>query len=84
MENRNEKTVGKFFNCASQKFETSLITLKYMRMESHRKWKKENREKNFIITGWKISRSDESLKTVYTEAQLIQGQEIWQLYKGTS
>ena len=83
MENRNEKTVGKNFNCASQKFETTLITLKYMRMESHRKWKKENREKNFIITGWKISRCDESFKLINTEVQLIQGQEIGQLFKGT-
>ena len=31
-------------------------------MESHRKWKKENREKNFLITGWKFSRYDESFK----------------------
>ena len=53
-------------------------------MESYRKWKKENREKNFIITGWKISRYDESFKPINTEVQLIQGQEIGQLYKGTS
>ena len=46
--------------------------------------RQENREKNFIITGWKFSRYDESLKPVNTEAQLIQGQEMWQLYKGTS
>ena len=83
MENRNEKTVGKI-NCASQKFETTLITLKYMRMEFHRKWKKDNREKNFIITCWKFSRYDESFKPINIEAQLSQGQEIWQLYKGTS
>ena len=50
-------------------------------MECYRKWK-ENREKNFIITGWKISRYDESFKPINTEAQLIQGQEIWQLFKG--
>ena len=69
-------------NCASQRFETILITLKYMRMESHKKWKKENREKNFIITGWKFSRYDESFKLINAEVQLIQGQEIWQLFKG--
>ena len=41
-------------------------------------------QKNCTITGWKISRNDECFKPVNTEAQLIQGQEIWQLYKGTS
>ena len=70
-------------NCASQRFETILITLKYMRMESHKKWKKENREKNFIITGWKFSRYDESFKLINAEVQLIQGHEMGQLFKGT-
>ena len=51
-------------------------------MEPYRKWKKENREKNFIITGWKISRYDESFKPINTEVQLIQRQEIGQLFKG--
>ena len=51
-------------------------------MESHRKWKKETREQNFIIIGWKIIGYDESFKRINTEAQLIQGQEIWQLFKG--
>ena len=51
-------------------------------MESHKKWKKENREKNFIITGWKFSRYDESFKPINTEVQLIQGQEMGQLFKG--
>ena len=50
-------------------------------MESYRKWKKETREQNFIIIGWKITRYDESFKPINTEAQLIQGQEIWQLFK---
>ena len=44
----------------------------------------ENRANNFIITGWKIPRYTESFKPINTEAQLIQGQEMWQLYKGTS
>ena len=69
-------------NCASQRFETILITLKYMRMESHRKWKKENREENFIIPGWKFSRYDESFKPINIEVQLIQGQETGQLFNG--
>ena len=56
--------------------------MKYMIMESHRKWKKVNREKNFIITGWKFSRYDESFKPINTEVQLIQGQEMGQLFKG--
>ena len=51
-------------------------------MESYRKWKKENREKNFIITGWKISRYDENFTPINKEAQLTQGQEIGQLFKG--
>ena len=51
-------------------------------MESHRKWKKENREKNFIITGLKFSRHDESFKLINREVQLIQGQEMRQLFKG--
>jgi len=50
-------------------------------MESYRKWK-ENSEKNIII-GWEISRYHESFKPINTEAQLIQGQEIWQLFKST-
>ena len=41
-------------------------------------------EKTFIITGWKISRYDESFKPTNAEAQVTQGQEVWQLYKGTS
>ena len=45
-------------------------------MESYRKWKKENREKNFIITGWQISRYDENFTPIKTEGQLIQGQEM--------
>ena len=40
--------------------------------------------KDFIITGWKFSRYDENFKPINTEAQLTQGQEVWQLYKGTS
>ena len=52
-------------------------------MKIHRMWK-ENREKIFIITGWKFCRYDESFKPIHTEAHLIQGQEIWQLFKGTS
>ena len=51
-------------------------------MESYRKWKKENREKNFIIPGWKFSRYDESFKPINTEVQLTQGLEIGQLFKG--
>ena len=51
-------------------------------MESYRKWKKENREQNFIIIGWKITRYVESFKPINTEAQLIQEQEIWQLFRG--
>ena len=50
-------------------------------MECYRKWK-ENREKNFIITGWKISRYDERIKPIITEVQLMQVQEIGQLFKG--
>ena len=76
------KRLWETINYASQRFETILITLKYMRMESHKKWKKENREKNFIITGWKFSRYDESFKPINTEVQLIKGQEIGQLFKG--
>ena len=51
-------------------------------MECYRKWKEENREKNFIITGWKISRYDENFTPIKKEGQLIQGQEIGQLFKG--
>ena len=51
-------------------------------MESHTKWKKENTEKNVLITGWKFSRYDESFKPINTEVQLIQGQEMGQLFKG--
>ena len=46
--------------------------------------RQENRSKDFIITGWKFSSYDESFKAVNTEAHLTQGQEIRQLYKGTS
>ena len=76
------KRLWEKINCASHLFEKILITLKYMRMESHRKWKKENREKNFIITGLKFSRHDESFKLINREVQLIQGQEMRQLFKG--